>query len=69
MVPAPILPWAEKITSDGLPFSQSIDNPDSLLAQLKAEREYEVIAAQRKPREIGYAGWAPQAITYSSINE
>lgn len=27
--------WAPKETSDGLPFSKSIDNPDSLLSQLK----------------------------------
>jgi hypothetical protein len=33
-----IFPWKEVETSDGLPFSKSIDNPDSLLSQLARER-------------------------------
>jgi hypothetical protein len=38
-------PWAKKETSDGLPFSKSVDNPDSILGQLK---RMEILAAKEK---------------------
>lgn len=35
-----IFPWNERpATSDGLPYSKSIDNPESLLGQLAREKE------------------------------
>ena len=66
--PLSVFPWAEKTTSDGLPFSQSVDNKDSLLGQLKAEREMVAEAQIRKPSKTEYAGWAPQAVLHSTID-
>jgi len=62
-----IFPWKEKTTSDGLPYSQSIDNPDSLLSQLKVESERKVEATKHKARKPEFAGWAPQAVLHSTI--
>ena len=58
--------WAPIQTSDGLPFSKSIDNPDSLLAQLKRMEDNSKIAKEdaaaaalnkyRKPMYAGHSG-------------
>lgn len=49
--PLSVFPWKEKVTSDGLPYSKSIDNPDSLLGQLKRERDREAAEAASKTDE------------------
>lgn len=59
--------WSLKPTSDGLPYSESIDNPDSLRAQLKRMEEYQKNQEQQKTerqkkelenyRRVKFAGW------------
>lgn len=61
--------WAPVATSDGLPFSKSVDNPDSLLGQLKrmeinaekAKADEKINAAKalkefRTPMYAGHSG-------------
>jgi len=73
-----VFPWAEKVTSDGLPYSQSVDNPDSLLGQLKrleitnakAKAEAELKRKRqledfRTPRYSGHSG---KGILHSDFN-
>lgn len=64
VVKASVFPWAEKETSDGLPYSKSVDNPDSLLGQLKREREMNEAAkakADAKRKELRKPKFAPSA--------
>ena len=73
-----VYPWAERVTSDGLPYSKSVDNPDSLLGQLKRLEELrEKEAAQkakadelaRKRRKEGhFAGHSGRGIAYVSFD-
>ena len=56
-----VFPWKAKVTSDGLPFSQSIDNPDSLLSQLKraeADKSEKAISEDEKRKNPHYASWS-----------
>jgi hypothetical protein len=51
--PVPVVSmWEMKKTSDGLPFSKSIDNPDSLISQLKRMEE-NAAAEKAKKAEAG----------------
>lgn len=45
-----IFPWAERVTSDGLPYSKSVDNPDSILGQLKKLEEMQAKEAADKKK-------------------
>lgn len=66
--------WAPIPTSDGLPFSKSVDNPESLLGQLarmennseKAKAE-KAAAALKEFRAPKYAGHSGHAITSTSF--
>jgi len=65
----PLKPMFAKVeTSDGLPFSKSVDNPYSILAQLKAMEELAAkTEAENKVkqlndfRKVDYAGWTGRA--------
>jgi hypothetical protein len=66
--------WAPIPTSDGLPFSRSVDNPDSLLGQLarmernaeitKAQKDAEALKAFRTPKYAGHSGHAITATSF-----
>lgn len=49
-VKASVYPWAERVTSDGLPYSKSVDNPDSILGQLKKLEEIQAKEAEDKAK-------------------
>lgn len=71
LVPTPKLltpVFAAVETSDGLPFSKSIDNPHSLLSQMKAMQELaerteieNKVVALKNFRSTEYAGWTGKA--------
>lgn len=47
--------WEMKKTSDGLPFSKSIDNPDSLISQLKRMEEAAAADKAKKAEDAAKA--------------
>ena len=66
--------FAKKVTSDGLPFSKSIDNPDSLIAQMAKLAETEAaekVAAEAKSKIVRtgpkFIGMSKEAICYTEI--
>lgn len=73
-----VFPWAEKVTSDGLPYSKSVDNPDSLLGQLKrleiANAKAKADAELKRKRELDnfrtprYSGNSGHAILHTDFN-
>lgn len=66
--------WAPIPTSDGLPFSKSVDNPESLLGQLarmeenakiaKADAAAEALKDYRTPKYAGHSGHSITATSF-----